>query len=203
MNQTSLFTRASRLAITGLGALLLSACISLGPDVPDQLISLTPAEQAPAGDMGGGSVAQAMVVLDPDADQRLDVLRVPVQIDPSSVAYLENAVWVEKPARQFRRLLAETIRARTGNVVVEGSDYEVGGKTVVSGRLVDMGYDAIGQAVVVRYDALVEDGQGGVRSRRFETRIPGIAAEAAAVAPALNQAANQIAGEVATWLVGS
>ena len=191
-----------RATAAGLAALLLSGCLSLGPDVPDQLISLTPARQAPAGEMGSGSVTQAMVILDPDTDQRLDVLRVPVQIDPSTVAYLEDAVWVEKPARQFRRLLAETIRARTGNVVVEGSDYEIAGKTLVSGRLLDMGYDAQDQAVVVRYDALVEDGQGGVRSRRFETRVPGVAPEALSVAPALNTAANELAGQVADWLVG-
>ncbi|MEZ5743397.1 MAG: ABC-type transport auxiliary lipoprotein family protein [Sphingomonadaceae bacterium] len=182
---------------------LLAGCVSLGGgEPPDQLISLTPAQRAPAGEMGAGKAGEALVVLDPDTDRRLDVLRVPVQIDGSSIAYVKDAVWVEKPARQFRRLLAETMRAKTGQIVIEGSDFEVTGKTIVSGRLLDMGYDAQDQAVIVRYDAVVTDGSGTVRSRRFEARVPGIAAESSQVAPALNSAANDIAQEVADWLVG-
>lgn len=184
-------------------SLLLAGCVSLGGDGPDQLISLTPDERPPAGEMGSGTISEAIVVLDPDTDRRLDVTRVPVQIDTSTVAYLKDAVWVEKPARQFRRLLAETLRARTSRVIVEGSDYEVAGNVFLSGRLVDMGYEADIQSVVVRYDALLEDRSGGaVRSRRFEAEVPGVPAKANAVAPALNEAANTIAGEVADWIGG-
>ena len=181
---------------------LLSACISFGPETPDQLISLTPDQRAPEGEMASGAVGDAIVVLDPDTDRRLDVLRVPVQIDGSSVAYVKDATWVEKPARQFRSLLAETLRARTGRVVVEGGDFEVGGSLTVSGRLIDMGFDARQQAVVVRYDALVEDQSNTVRARRFVATVPGVVAESAAVAPALNQAANQVAKDVTAWIVG-
>jgi len=193
------FARSAVIALS----LLLAGCVSLGGDGPDQLISLTPDERPPAGEMGNGTITDALVVLDPDTDRRLDVTRVPVQVDPSTVAYLKDAVWVEKPARQFRRLLAETLRARTSRVVVEGSDYEVTGNIFLSGRLVDMGYDADTQSVVVRYDALLEDRSGGaVRSHRFEAEIPGVPAKAKAVAPALNEAANTIAGEVADWIGG-
>jgi cholesterol transport system auxiliary component len=182
-------------------ALSLSGCVSLGGKAPDMLFTLTPDESAPAGPMASGQTGNAIVILDPDADRRIDVDRVPVQINASSVAYLKDAVWVEKPARQFRHLLAETVRARADRVVVEGSDFEVKGRTTVAGRLTEMGYDAVRQAVVVRYDAVVEDG-GAVRTRRFEAEVPGIPAKAAAVGPALNEAANAVAKEAAAWILG-
>lgn len=182
--------------------LALAGCVSFGGKVPDQLISLTPQTMAPAGDIGSGQVGQEIIVLDPDTDRRLDVARVPVQINNSAIAYIEGAQWVEKPARQFRRLLAETIRAKTGRIVVEGADFDASGKTVVSGRLIDMGYDARDLAVVVRYDAILEAGDGAIRSRRFEARVPGVTAQAAPVGAALNEAANDIAGQVADWVSG-
>ena len=185
-----------------LAVVSLSGCVSLGGEVPDQMISLTPQVRVPAGEIGSGAMGDALVVLDPDADRRLDVARVPVQIDDSAVAYLEKATWVEKPARQFRRLLAETLRAKGGRIVSEGSDHEITGKTRLAGRLVDMGYDAREQAVVVRYDAVLEGEGGKVRSRRFEATVHGVAAKAESVGRALNRAANQVAGEVAAWVTG-
>ena len=179
----------------------LPGCVSLGGKAPDMLIMLTPDESAPAGPMAGGQADNAIVVLDPDADRRIDVDRVPVQINASSVAYLKDAVWVERPTRQFRRLLAETVRAKADRIVLEGTDFEVKGKTTVAGRLSQMGYDAVRQTVVVRYDAVVEDG-GAVRTRRFEAEVPGIPASAAAVGPALNEAANTVAKEAAAWILG-
>jgi cholesterol transport system auxiliary component len=195
-------TTARRAAIAAM-ALALSGCVSLGGGKPpESLITLTPDERASAGAMASGNANNAIVILDPDADRSIDVDRVPVQVSASSVAYLKDAVWVERPTRQFRRLLAETVRARAGRVVVEGSDYEVTGSTTVSGRLVQMGYDAASQAVIVRYDAVAEERGGAVRSRRFEAEIPGVAATAAAVGPALNRAANQVAKEAAGWILG-
>ena len=180
----------------------LGGCVSFGRDAPDRLIALTAEEHAPAGEMASGMTGSAILILDPDADRRIDVERVAVQMDSSSVSYLKDATWVEKPARQFRRLLAETVRARANRVVVEGSDYEVSGATTVSGRLSQMGYDALSQSVVVQYDAVVEEEDGSVRSRRFQSEVPGIAADVTAVAPALNQAANDVAKQVAAWLLG-
>jgi cholesterol transport system auxiliary component len=180
--------------------LLLAGCISFGGEVPDQLIRLTPENTAPAGELGSTAPGQALTVLDPEADRRLDVQRVPVQIDDSTIAYLKNATWVERPARQFRRLLAETIRARGQRVVTEAGDASEGGKTILGGRLLDLGYDARSQSVVVRFDALRWDGSGNVVSRRFEARVPGVAPNVGAVAPALNQAANQVAAQVADWI---
>jgi cholesterol transport system auxiliary component len=180
--------------------LLLSGCLSLGGDVPDQLISLTPQVTAPAGEMSATETSRAIIILDPEASRALDVTRVPVRIDDSSVAYLEDAVWVDRPARLLRGLLAETIRARTGRLVVEAGEFDVKDMQVLSGRLLNMGYDAPAQSVVVRFDAVLEDEGGKVRSRRFESIVPGIAPQAAQVAPALNEAANDIAAQVAEWV---
>ena len=146
--------------------LLLAGCISLAKKPPDTLIRLTAENTAPVGALGSGSIEDAVLVLDPDADRRLDAQRVPVQVDASTVAYLKDASWIERPAREFRRLVAETIRAKSGRLVVEGNDVEVGARLVLSGRLVDMGYDAGSQSVIVRYDALLESDEGAIRSRR-------------------------------------
>ena len=177
---------------------LLAGCINLGGKAPKRLIALTPAAVAPVGSSTSTTAADALVVLDPIAERRLDVQRVPVQIDDANVAYLKDATWVERPARQFRRLVAETIRARGGRLVLEG-DAEGMGKVVLSGRLLDMGYDARSQSVVVRFDAQREEG-GTIRTRRFEASVPGVAAKAEAVAPALNKAANEVAAQVAEWV---
>ena len=189
-----------RMAVPLTAVLLLGGCLSFGGKVPEQLISLTSARTAPAGATTSGRMADALIVLDPDTDRRIDVLRVPVQVDDATVAYVKDATWVERPARQFRRLLAEAIRAKSGRLVVEGEDAEIAGKDMLSGRLLDMGYDARNQSVVVRYDALRELPDGTVRTRRFEEVVPGVAAEGKAVGAALNRAANAVALQVADWV---
>jgi cholesterol transport system auxiliary component len=180
--------------------LLLAGCIHFGPKVPKQLLTLTPEATAPSGQLATGASADAILVLDPEADPRLDVQRVPVQITPSSVAYLKDAQWAERPARELRHLLAETIRAHSTRLVLEGEDIGAKAREILAGRLVDMGYDAPSQSVVVRYDGILHLPDGTVQSRRFESVIPGIAPKAAAVAPALNQAANDVAKQVADWV---
>ncbi|WP_404480602.1 ABC-type transport auxiliary lipoprotein family protein [Novosphingobium sp. BL-52-GroH] len=184
-------------------ALTLSGCVSLGTKPPDELLRLTPSETAPAGTTASGQLSEAIVVLDPEADRGLDVLRVPVTVDASSVAYLKDALWIEKPTRQFRSLLAETLRSRTGKLVVEGGDFEVTGRTLIGGRLIQMGYDSQKGAVVVRFDAIRTD-RGGtpIQSRRFEAVVPGVEAKAKPVGAALNQAANDVARQVADWVKG-
>lgn len=182
------------------GALWLSACISLGPDVPDRLIGLTAERMAASGALGAGELSNAIIVFEPEAPQRLDVTRVPVQIDDARIAYLQDAIWVERPARLFRRLLAETIRADSGRLVLDAPDPEVSGGTRLFGRLVEMGYDARSSSVIVRYDAIRELADGRLETRRFESTVPGVAPEVDAVAPALNSAANAVARDVAAWI---
>jgi cholesterol transport system auxiliary component len=188
---------AASLLLTGLA---LAGCVSFGAKLPDQLISLTAQASAPAGELTAGAAAQAIIVRDPETSRMLNVTRVPVQVDASTVAYLQDAVWVDRPARLFRAVLAETIRSKGGKLVVEENDIDVAGKQVLTGRLLDMGYDARDQAVVLRYDAMLVEAAGQVRTRRFESVIPGIAGEAASVGPALNDAANEVADQVAEWV---
>lgn len=181
-------------------ALATAGCVSLAPDPPESLLTLTAARTVPAGATAAGQPASALAVVEPDTDQRLNVVRVPVQTSDSSLAYLKNAVWVEKPTRLFQQLLSETIRAGGSRLVVAEGDFGYAAATRLSGRLLDMGYDASSGAVVVRYDAVLQTPDGQVRSRRFENRVSGVAPEAAAVGPALNDAANAVAAEVAAWV---
>jgi cholesterol transport system auxiliary component len=181
-------------------ALMLTGCISLSPDPPESLLTLTPVRSAPAGATLAGEAATALAVIEPGADQRLNVVRVPVQTSDSSLAYLQDAVWVEKPTRLFQQLLSETIRAGGTRLVVGEGDFGYAAATKLSGRLLDMGFDASSGSVVVRFDAVLMTPDGKVQTKRFENRVPGVAPDAASVGPALNQAANAVAGEVADWV---
>jgi cholesterol transport system auxiliary component len=189
-----------RALLPALLAMALAGCISLAPKPPEQLITLTPASAALAGTDVTGPAASVLAVMEPEAEQRLDVTRVPVQLSDSGVAYLKDAVWVEKPTRLFQQLLTETIRARGQRLVVGRGELGYGATMKLSGRLLDLGYDASTGSVVVRYDAVLQTQDGNVRTRRFESRVPGIAADVTAVGPALNEAANQVAAEVAEWV---
>ena len=191
----------ARIGLAGALALALSACVNLGGGkAPPTLVSLTPASAPAAGANASGTARDALVVAEPETDRRLAVQRIPVQIDDANVAYLQDAQWVERPARLFRALLAETIRAKSGRLVIEDNQAEATGNTRLAGRLLDMGYDARRQAVVVRYDAIREERGGAITTRRFEAVVPGVEPKTASVGPALNQAANQVAQQVADWV---
>jgi cholesterol transport system auxiliary component len=175
----------------------LSGCVSLGPKAPETLLALTPTATAPVGSGTSGTIGNALVVMEPEAEARLAVTRVPVQIDDANVAYLKKTMWVERPSRLFQRLLAETIRARGSRLVIEG---EPGASNQhLSGRLLDMGYDARSRMAVVRFDAVKESG-GRIETKRFESTVPVADAEAQYVGPALNEAANTVAKQVADWV---
>jgi cholesterol transport system auxiliary component len=193
---TGIVRKAAPLAV----ALLLAGCINVGTKPPKELIELTPNAIAPAGDLGTGSTAPALVVLEPETERELDMLRVPVKISPSGLAYLKGAVWVEKPSRQFRTLLAETIRAKGNRLVFEGVAATERDRPVLSGRLTAMGYDAASSSVTVRFDAQLAGPGNALKVRRFEASVSGVAADADAVAPALNRAANDVATQVASWV---
>lgn len=183
-------------------ALLLGGCLGGlgGGKAPGTLIALT-ATQAPAAGTGiSGTQDDALVVLEPDVDRKLAVLRVPVRVNGSSIAYLADTAWVERPARQFRALLAETLRASGKRLVLEDDGTAGPAAHRLGGRLVDMGYDAGQLAVVVRFEAIRSTRGGAVETRRFESVIPGVSAKPEAIAPALNRAANAVAADVAAWM---
>ncbi|GAA4051476.1 ABC-type transport auxiliary lipoprotein family protein [Parerythrobacter jejuensis] len=191
---------AIRIALAGAATLGLSACISLGSEPPPSLLTLTAANGAPAGSGSTGTNENALSVIEPSAPQRLSVTRVPVQVDDATIAYLQDAVWVERPTRLFRRLLSETIRTRTGRVVIDGFDPTFATSQQLRGSLVEFGYDARSSSVIVRYDAMRDGENDTVVTQRFESVVSGVPAEAGPVGDALNRAANDVAGQVADWV---
>jgi len=188
--------------VAAVATLTLAGCISFGPKVPQQLLSIAPDSSATVGTATTATMADAIVLIDPEADRSLDMLRVPVRVNASTIAYLQDIAWIEKPAHQFRSLLAETLRTRTSRLIVEDGDFDVAGRTQVTGRLLAMGYDAPTSSVVVRLDMQRQEKGGTITSRRFESVVPGIPAKAAPVAAALGRASNDVASQVAAWVIG-
>ena len=193
------WSRLVPLALGLAGMLALSGCLSQAK-LPSTLLTLTPANSAAAGSGGTGSLSDAIAVIEPAVPQKLDVTRLPVQINASQVAYLKDAMWVEKPARQFRQLLAETIRAQGKRLVIDGTDRQYSAATKLSGQLLEMGYDAPSQSVLVRFEAVLEGADGKISTRRFESSVNGVAATPGQVGPALNTAANDVARQVVDWI---
>ncbi len=183
-------------------AALLAGCVSIGGggEAPDQLLTLTATSTAPSGASASGDMASALAVNEPAVPQHLDVVRVPVRVTGSSIAYLQDAVWVEKPARLFQRVLSETIRAGGNRLVVGGGELEYAAQTQLGGELVAMEFDPARSAVIVRYDAVLRLPDGTVRTQRFEAEETGVFADPMSVAPAINRAANDVAAEVAAWV---
>lgn len=181
-------------------ALLLAGCISLGSEPPESLLNLTAEASAPAGAALSGNRETALAVHEPQVPAEIDVLRVPVRVNETELAYLEDAVWVEKPARLFRRVLAETIRVRTDTLVIDGDDPSLFTQNHLRGTLRSFGYDVASGAVVVRFDAIRQGAGGTVQTQRFEAIESGIPAEAGPVGIALNSATNEVARQVADWL---
>lgn len=184
--------------------LALAGCVSFGGEPPESLLTLSPAATAPAGPgITRSADGPVIAVLMIDTPAKLDVLRVPVAVTDTELAYLQEAYWVDKPARLFRRLVGETIRARGAAMVVDGDDPSTLATTNLRGTLIDMGYEAQGSAAVVRFDAVRIGRDGTLATRRFEARETGIPAEPRAVGSALNAAANRVAAEVADWVAES
>ncbi len=185
--------------------LALTGCVNIGSKPPGTLLSLT-ADAAPAvGTGASGKLSDALVVLEPEADAAVTVLRVPVQIDDAQIAYVKGTMWVERPSRQFQHLLAETLRTRGQRLVVEGGikradDAGTGSGLRLGGRLLMLGFDARTRNAVVRFDGLKLTGGGKIETKRFEARVPGVKPDGASLGPALNEAANKVAGEVADWV---
>ena len=184
-----------------LGAtVLLAGCISFGAKPPASLLALTPASTVAAGTAINGDIANAIAVVEPEAPMKLINTRVPVQVDDTQIAYVKDAVWVDKPTRLFRRLLGETIRAKGNRLVIDNDDAALTPKNQLRGTLIDFGYDARTSSAVVTFDAVRDVNGTQVMTRRFSATVPGVTAEAGPVGAALNQAANEVASQVADWV---
>lgn len=186
--------------LAGAMALTLGACVSFGGKAPPALLVLTATNAVPNGTAKSGASSDALIVLLPEAPRKLDSNRVPVQIDDSSIAYLKDAVWADKPSRLMQLLLMETIAARTGRLVLNETD--AGGKATqyLSGSLLEFGVDAATSEAVVVYDAVRLVRGQTVEKKRFEARKPLSAVEPGPTGTALNEAANEVAGQISDWI---
>lgn len=184
----------------GILALSLGACVSFGGKAPPSLLTLTATNMVPNGTVKSGASSEALIVLLPEAPRKLDSNRVPVQIDDSSIAYLKDAVWADKPSRLMQSLLTETIAAKTGRLVLNETD--AGGKATqyLSGSLLEFGIDASASEAVVVYDAVRLVRGQTVEKKRFEARRPVSAVEPGPAGIALNAAANDVAVQVSDWI---
>ena len=179
----------------------LAACISFGSEPPPTLLTLEPDAKPAAGASWSGDVTSALVVQQPTLAKKLNTTRVPVQLDPSNVAYLTDTAWVEKPDKLLQRLLAETISASSSRLVVDS--YIAGGRQALNleGELIEFGVDEQTMEVVMVYDAVLTGTKSTiVRKQRFEAREPVAKVKVAPVSEALNRAANRIAADVAAWI---
>jgi cholesterol transport system auxiliary component len=155
-----------------------------------------------AGDARSAAPGEAITVAEPTVPVALQTTRVPVYVAPQTIQYLRRAFWADDPSELFRAVVAETISARTGRVVLDPGQFSHEPGMRITGQLLMFGLDADRMEAVAVYDAVMERGRASVTTQRFEARVPVTAADAALVAPALNQAANQVAGQVAAWVGG-
>lgn len=177
----------------------LGACVSFGGKAPVSMLVLTADNVVAAGTARSATVAEALVIQIPQVPRKLDNNRVPVQIDASSIAYLKDAFWADKPARLMQMLLAETVSAKSGNLVL--NEVDAGGKAVriLSGSLLEFGIDAATNEAVIVYDVVKIIRGSATQKRRFEARRPVTAIAPAPAGAALNAAANDVAGQIADW----
>lgn len=194
--------RMARLSIVALGALALSACLGGGKKVPPTLLTLTSSVAAPETINRTSAPGETIMIDVPVIPKELATTRVPAQVGPTAIAYVEDLQWVESPDRLFQDLVQETVMRSTGRVVLDPrqSGFDPGMR--LTGTLSRFGYDAQEGAVIVRYDAALNvPGGSQVQTRRFEAREPADGT-ASTVGPALNAAANRVASEVAQWVGG-
>jgi cholesterol transport system auxiliary component len=189
----------SKLLLAAASCLSLSACLG-GPKAPPELLTLTSTQTRTPGEARAGEQGRVITVVSPTVPQAISNTRVPVYVSPTSIQYLKDAQWVEKPNELFRHLLSETLAAQTGWVVLDPSVYAQVQGVVLGGQLLAFGLDPNRMEAVVAFDASLARPQQAVATRRFEARIPVTAAERSEVAAALNQAANRVAADVSAWV---
>ena len=177
----------------------LGACVSFGGKAPASMLVLTADNVVAAGTARTATATDALVIQIPQVPRKLDTNRVPVQIDASSIAYLKDAFWADKPARLMQMLVAETVSAKTGNLVL--NEVDAGGKALryISGSLLEFGIDAETNEAVVTYDVVKIIRGSATEKRRFEARRPVAEISPAPAGAALNAAANDVAGQIADW----
>jgi cholesterol transport system auxiliary component len=195
-----MFSKISGIRIFALPLVMaLGACVSFGGKAPPSMLVLTSDNIVSAGSARLASSAETLVIQTPSVPRKLDTNRIPVQINSSSIAYVKDAFWADKPARLMQSLLVETLSAKTGNLVL--NEVDAGGKATVylSGSLLEFGIDAATNEAIIVYDAVKIARNSPAEKRRFEARRPVSVVAAAQAGEALNAAANDVAVQIAAW----
>lgn len=187
-------------------ALGLTGCISFGAKPPASLISLSSTSQLASGDARTTAGSDALAIAVPLVPQAIAGNRVAVSTRGVEIAYVKDAAWAEPPARLFQRLLAETVTAKTGKVVLDPRQFAMANGAVLTGQLKNFGIsvetsgDTAGEALVVFDAAYSKDRGKKVLTKRFEARSSVATIDSRSVGPALNRAANDVADQVSGWL---
>lgn len=194
--------RRAALATICAPLLLVQGCVSIGAggEPPTTLLTLS-ADAILADDtVRSLSDGAPLAVNLPSTPRLLDTLRVPVQVNDTSVAFVKQAFWADKPSRLFRPLLQESLALQTGRLVLPAEDIDGGATMTLSGTLSQFGYDADSAQAVAVYDALLRSADGTVSTRRFRATVPVSAVEPGLIGEALNEAANIIAANAGLWV---
>lgn len=179
----------------------LAGCIRFGAEPPKSLLTLQTAATVPVGQPQDSGSQPTILIGTPSMTQEIATGHVPVHSTGTQVAYLADSQWSDQPSRLFQRLLADTVTARTGRVVLDRRQAMVDPGAQLTGDLRDFGVDATTNEAVVTFDATLLRGKDPVfHKQRFQARVPVARIDAATVGPALSLAANQVAGQIADWV---
>ena len=178
-----------------------TGCVKFGGKPPAQLLAISATASPQAGQTVSSAGKPVLAVFAPDVPRKIDTLRVAVQADATSVAYVEKAQWAEPPRQMFRRVLSDTIAADGTTFVADGEQSAILKGRRLAGSLVEFGIDARAREAVVTYDATLTSATPGEAMRqRFTARVPVRKIEADRVAGPISEAANRVAAEVAAWV---
>lgn len=183
-------------------ATMLAGCVSIGAKPPQQLLTLDATHKVAAGAQSNAGGGRSLIITDPEAPRMLDTVRVPVQVAPTSVAYVTKVQWADTPRHLFRRLLSETVAATTDRIVLDPGQFSGDGGQRLSGELVAFNLDATSHTAIVTYDAALTTPAGvAIARQRFTASAPvNGKIDAASVGAPLNAAANKVATDVAAWV---
>lgn len=193
---------------TLLAALLLAGCsslLSLGPDNSKQRIITLSADGErivlPPGD--------ALLVTAPDTPAHISGLSVTVQPTPTSISYLADMRWSDRPARLFAQLLADRLDGGAQRTVLSGRQVDIPATVRLLGQLKafsivpdDSSANAKRFTAVVVYQAMLVGmpadkllAQSECTGREAATSLA-----APAVGIAFNRAANACVTTLGPWL---
>lgn len=186
--------------IIALSLLMTTSCVSLGnTEAPPTFLVLTAQNSIAANSVNSAAAADTIILSIPTVPRTLDTNRIPVQISDSSIAYIQGAFWSDKPAHLLQELLAETITATTGQLVLDGSQSKGLSENRISGTLSRFGIEESGSYAIITFDAVKRNKEGLIEKRRFEARRNVSIIDAQQAGAALNEAANEVAIAIANW----